>query len=195
MQQKNGSGLSVDDDEHPSEQSAYGSPWEEIRARYEKVGKGSAMSSKDEWWLKEHMELSGIAPERLLELVDENPLHGFVNPMAGLKWLVKNFRTKSQSAVELESAAEPVRRFMAPVEGPRCERCDGTGRVLERTGGERPRLTDQYCDCPMGKDLRSVEGRKPTAMARPSEGRVEPSQVPWRPVLAGSGTGDNHAVN
>ena len=193
--QKNASSFSVEDDGRSPKQLAFSSPWEEVRARYEKASAGVPMNSKDEWWLKEHMELSGIAPERLLELVNENPLHRFASPMAGLKWLVKNFRTKSQSAVELGSEAGATSRFLAPVESPRCERCDNAGRVLERVEGERPRMTGEYCDCRMGNDLLAVERRKHAATTRASDGYTEPRSLPWHSTVAGDKTGDNRAVN
>ena len=43
------------------------------------------MVLQDEHWLREQMELRGITPKGLLELVRGNPLSGFHTPMAGLQ--------------------------------------------------------------------------------------------------------------
>lgn len=118
------------------------------------------MVSQDEHWLKEQMELRAVTPESLLELVQENPLSGFRSPMAGLKWLVKRFHVKTRSSRDLEAAAEGAAgELTPPAEAPRCRSCNNTGRVLERIEGQRPRATDQYCDCRMGKELEAAEHR------------------------------------
>ena len=126
------------------------------------------MRFQDECWLKEQMEIRRISAEGLLELVRQNPLSGFRSPMAGLKWLVKKFRTKTRSSLELEAAAQAtVVTLSPPAESPRCETCGNSGRVLERIEGQRPRTTDQYCDCRMGKELEAIE-RRPRAAAAPA---------------------------
>lgn len=112
------------------------------------------------------MEQRNITPEALLELARSNPLAGFDNPMAGLKWLVKRFRSKTQTAESIESAVRRQYVFERPFDNARCEKCANTGLVLERTEGEaRPRVTDQYCDCAMGKDLKAVEKRRKEPVA------------------------------
>jgi hypothetical protein len=152
--------LFVDDDEKHPEVPQYRSPLEELRAVFRAANGGAAMRFQDECWLKEQIELRRISPEGLLELVRKNPLSGFRSPMAGLKWLVKKFRTKTRSAAELEAAAQgAVGTLSPPAERPRCEKCGNSGRVLERIEGQRPRATDQYCDCAMGKELEAVERR------------------------------------
>jgi len=81
--------------------------------------------------------------------------------MAGLKWLIKKFRTKTHSSVELQTEAEAALEILSPpAESPRCEPCGNSGRVLERIEGQRPRMTDQYCNCRMGKELEAVERRQ-----------------------------------
>jgi hypothetical protein len=62
-------------------------------------------------------------------------------------------------------------RWKQPVEPePRCEKCDGFGMVLERIEGERPRMTEAYCVCQTGKDLKAVEFRaKPACRWTPDE--------------------------
>lgn len=75
--------------------------------------------------------------------------------MAGLKWLVKNYRPKTLTAgnIEKQIAQTGIFRGIAPpAEAPRCEKCHNSGRVLERI--------PEYCDCRMGKDLKAVELRK-----------------------------------
>ena len=89
------------------------------------------------------------------------------SPMAGLKWLVKKFRAKTQSAAELEAAAASTAiQCSPPRENPRCEKCGNSGRILDRVEGRRPTITDQYCDCRMGGDLEAVERRQPNSTAR-----------------------------
>ena len=118
------------------------------------------MASQDEYWLKENMERRGITPEAMVKLVNENSLTGFHTPMAGLKWLVKKFRAKTLSSQELEDRSTLASVILSPpAERPRCETCGNSGRVLEQIEGDRPRATDQYCTCRMGKELESVERR------------------------------------
>lgn len=158
--------LSVDDDELHPEVPLYGSPLEELGAAFRAVNGGAEMRFQDECWLKEQIELRRISPEGLLELVRQNPLSGFRSPMAGLKWLVKKFRTKTRSSLEMEAAAQgAVGTLSPPAESPRCETCGNCGRVLERIEGQRPRATDRYCDCRMGKELEALERRPLTAGA------------------------------
>ena len=152
--------LSVDDDGKHTEVPLYGSPLEELRAAFRAANGGAEMRFQDECWLKEEMELRRVPPEALLELVRENPLGGFRSPMAGLKWLVKKFRTKTRSALELEASTQGAAVILSPpAENPRCETCGNSGRVLERIEGQRPRTTNQYCSCRMGKELEAVERR------------------------------------
>jgi len=153
--------FSVDDDEKPFEVP---SPWDELRLEYKKASGGAEMRYQDEIWLKEQMELRSVTPGALIELVRQNQLCGFHSPMAGLKWLVKKFRTKTQSAAELEAAAASTAiQCSPPRENPRCEKCGNSGRILDRVEGRRPTITDQYCDCRMGGDLEAVERRQPNA--------------------------------
>lgn len=165
-----------EDDEKPPEASVSLPPWDALRAEFRTAKGGMEMSFQDESWLKEQMERRQIAPESLLELVRENQLRGFQSPMAGLKWLIKKFRLKTKSSAVLEAAATvAVGRMSPPAEVPRCERCGGAGRVLERIEGSRPKMTDQYCDCRLGKELEAVESRPRTAEepAAAQHGRVE----------------------
>jgi len=156
--------VAVDDDEKRLEVQR--SPWEELRAEFKSANGGVQMGCLDERWLKENMELLCIAPDALLKLVRENPLKGFRSPMAGLKWLVKRFRTKTKSAEHLESEARRRHTCAPAVETPRCDKCANTGRVLEQGEGEqRPKVTDEYCGCQMGRDLEAVEKRKENASA------------------------------
>jgi len=122
------------------------------------------MGFQDECWLKEQMELRCVTPEGLLELVRENPLSGFHSSMAGLKWLVKKFRAKTRAAAEREAAK--VGAASQSTSTQRCEKCANLGRVLERIEGQRPTMTDQYCDCPMGKKLKTIEQRNHTEVIR-----------------------------
>jgi hypothetical protein len=191
-QKKASSSISIDDE--LQEVPVYGSPWEEVRAEFRKATGGVEMGYQDECWVKDQIELRGITPEHFVELVCRNPLSGFHTPMAGLKWLVKKFRTKTLSAVELASEAGATSPFLASVETPRCEKCGNTGRLLERVDGERPRVTDQYCDCRMGKEVLAVERRKPTATA-PSDRETGSSRLPWRSAIAGGETSDHHAAS
>jgi hypothetical protein len=155
--------LSVDEDEKLPEPPVYRSGWEELRAKFQVANGGAEMGFQDECWLKEEMERRGITPKALAKLVDENPLTGFHSPMAGLKWLVKKFRTKTRSSLELGNEAKRALGILSPpAESPRCEPCGNSGRVLERIEGQRPRMTEQYCDCRMGKELKTVETRKRT---------------------------------
>ena len=149
------------------------------------------MGFQDECWLKEQMELRGVAPERFVELVRLNPLSGFRSPMAGLKWLVKKFRTKTRSAVDLESAARALSAFSPPVETPRCERCGGSGQVLERIEGQRPRMTGQYCDCRMGKQLEALERQTDPA---PVDADTERSRPSWGSGAVATEIGDHNAA-
>ena len=177
--------LSVDDDEKSHEAPV--SPWEELRAEYRKANRGTEMGFQDECWLKEQMELRGVTPEGLVKLVHENPLNGFHSAMAGLKWLVKKFRTKTRSAMEL--AAEAASTFRPPVETPRCEKCGSSGRIIERIEGQRPTVTDQYCDCRMGKAVAAIERRKHTAPV-PADGNTIQRRPPGSSG-AGAETGDH----
>jgi hypothetical protein len=174
---ENKNSFSVDDDEKPPEPQ-YRSPWEELRAELAKANGGAEMGFQDECWLKEEMELRRVAPEGLLELVRKNPLRGFHSPMAGLKWLVKKFRAKTRLATERDAmAAGTASQCAPPLENPRCEKCGNSGRILERIEGQRPRMTDQYCDCRMGRDLEGVERRK-RAAAGPVDGEEAQPQPP-----------------
>ena len=155
--------FSADDDEKQREGPAYGSPWEELDAESRKASKGAEMSYEDKRWLKEQMEIRRISPEGLLELVRTNPLSKFDSPMAGLKWLVKRFRGKTRSAADV-SVGFGAGNGLSQVDNPRCEKCGNTGRIVERVEGYSPTMTDEYCDCPMGKDLRVAERRKDKAL-------------------------------
>ncbi|MBZ5609773.1 MAG: helix-turn-helix domain-containing protein [Acidobacteriia bacterium] len=167
--------FSVDDDE---KRKAQGSPWEELCSEFKNANAGVEMGYLDERWLKENMELRCITADALLKLVHENPLRGFRSPMAGLKWLAKKFRTKTKSAAHLESEVQR-RHPRAPNEIPRCEKCQNTGRVLECVQGEqRPRATEQYCDCQMGKELEAVERRKKKA-SMPLDQQTGQGRPPW----------------
>jgi len=158
--------LSVDDDEKLTEPPACRSAWEELQAEFRAANQGSDIGSQDERWLKEEMERRCITPEALAKLVTENPLSGFHKPIAGLKWLVKKFRTKTRSSMELESEVKAALGILPPpAESPRCEPCGNSGRLLERVNGQRPRVTDQYCECRMGKDLKAIEQRPRTVPA------------------------------
>ena len=149
------------DDEKPGE--AQLPPWERVRAKFKRANKEVEMRCQDEQWLKENMELRRITPEALLQTLDENPLQGFASPMAGLKWLVKQFQKKTESAADLESKARSRYGCLPVVETTRCEKCGASGRVLEHVPGEqRPRATEEYCDCRMGKELEVFEKRKRT---------------------------------
>jgi Helix-turn-helix domain len=161
--------LSVDDDEKSLSVDVeklpcsppYRSAWEELCAKFRAANQGAEMGFQDECWLKGEMERRGITSEELAKLVKENPLNGFRSPMAGLKWLVKKFRAKTCSSLELETETIAALGILPPPkESPRCEPCGNTGRVLERIEGQRPRVTDQYCDCRSGKELKTIETRK-----------------------------------
>jgi len=158
--------LSVDDDEKRPEPPVCRSAWEELRAKFQVANRGAEMGFQDECWLKEAMERRGITPEALAKLVTENPLAGFHSPMAGLKWLVKKFRAKTRSSLELQNEAKAALGILPPLaESPRCEPCGNSGRVLERIEGQRPRMTEQYCNCRMGKELKAIERRsRPAAV-------------------------------
>jgi hypothetical protein len=154
--------FSCEDDEKllnpPPDQSA----WSHLLKAFQAANRGAEMSGQDECWLREEMQRRHATPEALAELVRKNALTGFRNPMAGLKWLVKKFGIKTRSLLELEAEAQ---RYLGPgslpppEEGTRCETRNNSGRILERVDGGRPRMTDQYCDCRMGKDLKSAERR------------------------------------
>ena len=94
--------FAADDDELPPKAPIFRSSWEEIRAQF-RMANGDEMAFEDERWLKEQLELRRSTPDALLELVRKNPLNGFKTPMAGLKWLVKKLRAKTQSAAEREA--------------------------------------------------------------------------------------------
>jgi hypothetical protein len=47
---------------------------------------------------------------------------------------------------------------------PRCEKCNGIGRVIDRDTA-----TGDYCDCQMGRDLRRVETPSASAPASLAE--------------------------
>jgi hypothetical protein len=113
-EKRNTSSPPVDDDEH--QPIFYRSPWEELHEHFRRAAKAE-MSSQDESWLKEQMELRCITFESFIKLLHENSLERFHSPMAGLKWLVKKFGAKTRSAREHASAGPAVR---PPVESPRC---------------------------------------------------------------------------
>ena len=160
--------LSDDDEKQRSAVPQYSSPWDELRAKFRVANRGAEMASQDEYWLKENMEQRSITPEALVKLVNENSLSSFHTPMAGLKWLVKKFRAKTHSSQELEDRAKLTSLILSPpAERPGCKTCGNTGRVLERIEGERPKATDQYCDCRMGKELEAVERRRSRAADAP----------------------------
>ena len=185
----------ADDDEGNREVPAGRSPWEELRQAYREASKGAAMSFQDECWLKEQVELRQISPDALVKLVHENPLNGFHSPMAGLKWLVKSFRIKTRSAAELDSVAGARIAPSLPVEAPRCEKCDNTGRILERIEGEpRPTATDQYCDCRMGREIEAVERRKHKVTV-PLDGPSAQGRPLWGSGAAYRKTGDQYVAN
>jgi hypothetical protein len=116
--------LFVDDDEKHPEVPRYGSPLEELRATFRAATGGVEIRFQDECWLKEEMELRRVPPEGLLELLRKNPLNGFRSPMAGLKWLVKKFRTKTRFSLTFSvSCPWP---FPWPVHPPACP---GNGSV------------------------------------------------------------------
>jgi len=167
----------VDDDEKLCK--AHRSPWVELREEFKSANGGIEMACLDERWLKENMELRGITPDALMKLVGENPLKGFRSPMAGLKWLVKKFRIKTKSAEHLESEARRRYTCAAAVEIPRCDKCANTGRVLEQSeGAQPPKVTDQYCDCQMGKELEAVESRK-KKVSMPIDQQTTHGRPPW----------------
>ena len=153
--------LSGDDDEKLLKPSPNRSAWEEVLTDFHSANQGAELSFQDECWIKEEMERRHTTPEALAELVKKNPLAGFDNPVAGLKWLVKRFRFKTRSSLKLETAAQRALGIILPLtaESVRCETCNNSGRVLERTEGQRPRVTDQYCNCRMGQELESAEHR------------------------------------
>ena len=94
-----------EDDETPNL-----SPWEKICSRY-RTAKGTGMDSNDARWLREQMELRNVTPETLLKLIDENPLTGFDTPIAGLKWLLKQAKAKTNAAAPVPAGAiEDVNR-------------------------------------------------------------------------------------
>src|ERR1041385_3588629 len=112
----------------------------------------------------------GSPPRRRRKRGTRKPWLGFSAPWAARKWLVRKFRAKTQSAREREAMAVGTAIQCAPpLENPRCEKCGNSGRILERIEGQRPRMTDQYCDCRMAKDLEGVERRKQAA-AGPADG-------------------------
>jgi len=116
--------LFVDDDEKHPEVPRYGSPLEELRATFRAATGGVEIRFQDECWLIEEMELRRVPPEGLLELLRKNPLNGFRSPMAGLKWLVKKFRTKTRFSLTFSvSCPWP---FPWPVHPPACP---GNGSV------------------------------------------------------------------
>ena len=133
------------------------------------------MCFQDECWLKEAMELRGITPEALLDLESENPLTGFRSPMAGLKWLVRKFRAKTRTLSKTEAATQGTAGLLpSPVDSPRCEVCGGSGQVLERIEGQRPKLTDLYCQCRTGRELEVVRRRLRSAAPPPVAQEVQP---------------------
>jgi hypothetical protein len=161
--------ICVDDDENARKRPFPDSPWEELGSEYRAANGGQQMNCQDERWLKEQMELRGITPDALLQLVHANPLKRFYNPMAGLKWLVKKFQAKTHSAGDLEVATGCRGGSSGSMENPRCQTCGNSGRILRHVEGEsRPRVTSEYCSCQMGKDLQAVEKRKQKATARSS---------------------------
>ncbi len=188
------SSFSVDGDEKPPE-AGYRSPWEELRAEFAKANGGAEMGFQDECWLKEQMELRRITPGGLVKLVSKNPLSGFRSAMAGLKWLVKKFRTKTRSAGELKAVAVVAAgTFSPPVVATRCEKCGGSGRILERINGQRPIMTDQYCDCRMGKDLEIVERKRRKATGG-SDTQAAHAEPPGRPGGADTQTIAHHTAH
>jgi hypothetical protein len=162
----NNPSICVDDDENARKRPFPDSPWDELRSEYRAANGGQEMNCQDERWLKEQMELRGITPDALLQLVHANPVKRFHNPMAGLKWLVKKFQAKTHSAGDLEAVTVCRGASSRPMENPRCEACSNSGRILLHVeGGSRPRVTSEYCNCQMGKDLQVVEKRKQKATA------------------------------
>lgn len=132
-----------DDDETPK-----GTAWEQLR------GMAPGLSAVDERWLKDNMGIRGITAEQLLKLAKENPPEGFTNrgPVAGLKWLVKWYHSKTQSAEEREAELQTLRPLVYPEPpkfSPSCTVCkDG---VLE----------DGFCSCKAGELRRQIAERFP----------------------------------
>jgi len=183
-----------DDDEKNREITVDRSPWEKLREAYREASGGGDMDLQDECWLKEQMELRQIAPDGLAKLVRENPLNGFHTPMAGLKWLVKKFRNKTQSAADLAAGTAGLQSAPSiPAEVPRCEKCCNTGRIFQCLGGEL-RPTDQYCDCPMGRDIAAVERRKDNATASSDQHDIQ-GRPPWNAGTEQRKISDQYAAN
>ena len=132
----------VDDDDSRVDVDAPAAcnPWEALRAAFGKANGDSEISRQDETWLKEQMELRNITADALFEMVRTNPLDGFRSPMAGLKWLVKKFCSKTQLGSASEKAAGIAGRLPAKIEAPRCEKCANSGRILEYLEGVRPKM-------------------------------------------------------
>ena len=101
------------------------------------------------------------------------------NPAGFYRNLARKLAKKRNRAV-----LETMFAITAPVddvkETPRCHRCGGGGMVLEHIEGQRPRQTDQYCDCQMGRDIKDIERRKADTK------KVPTAKMP--PELAGSPT-------
>ncbi len=168
---------SVDDDEKQTGQisSASGTPTSAFLARLEqrhpKIDVKACLAD-----VKGELHEAAVPLEAFLsrDLVSTTNPKALTNPRGYYRYLAKKMVAEH-------------RRLMAgvPAEGvvetPRCAKCNGSGYLLERIEGLRPRPTGEFCTCKLGEDLAAIERRAAkkavTAVERKAPGKASGQTV------------------
>jgi hypothetical protein len=129
----------------------YLNPRDEVRAIYlQKTG--TTISPEVLGRFFEMIEIREVPiPEAIGELRRHVP-NIWRNPDGFLIDFAKKIKTKMPETVVPRAVTPETRAENQP-----CPKCRGGGRVLELIEGQRPRQTDQYCDCPMAKSVQAAD--------------------------------------
>jgi hypothetical protein len=138
------------DDEAP-QMHEYPNPREELRAIYfQKTGKGLSRAVLMQFF--DTIELRGVnIPDAMEELRRHVP-NAWYNPDGFLIDFAKKIGSKMPGS-------PPTQQSITTNTTEPCAKCRGSGRILEFIKGQRPQLTDRYCDCAMGMEIERTERR------------------------------------
>jgi hypothetical protein len=145
------------DDETPE---VFATPRDELRAIYfRKTARQISPALLTLFF--ETIELHAVPIADAMQELRRHAPHPWRNPDGFLTHFAKKIRSKMPERVP---ALQLFKTELLQVSGP-CPKCRGGGRILELTEGQRPRQTDQYCDCPRGKEINATEQRIRSASA------------------------------
>jgi hypothetical protein len=126
--------------------------------------RGDPLSEKDWWDIKAMAETRGITLIDLSALARKNN-GAWHSSAAGLRWLIRNYRVKATTAERVASAREAP-----PLNGGRCSKCQGLGRLSE----------GEYCECLMGRDLKTAD----SGLRKECEKTDAPARSPERASMS-----------